>query len=94
MERDGSSPDYRKDKWQMYRASFKVRSYQSFTWDDNNTLLQDSVISLLEEDMMTLKTPHLSIDNEETIIAICNIAENFMYEDVDSEITMDGKKKY
>nr|XP_033201808.1 adenylate cyclase type 10-like [Bombus vancouverensis nearcticus] len=53
----------------------------------------DSVISLLEEDMMTLKKPHLSIDNEETIIAICNIAENFMYEDVDSEITMDAVTK-
>lgn len=51
------------------------------------------MISLLEEDMMTLKKPHLSIDNEETIIAICNIAENFMYEEVDPEITMDGKKK-
>lgn len=52
------------------------------------------MISLLEEDMMTLKKPHLSIDNEETIIAICNITENFMSEDVDPEITMDGKKKY
>ncbi|XP_033367042.1 adenylate cyclase type 10-like [Bombus vosnesenskii] len=53
----------------------------------------DSMISLLEEDMMTLKKPHLSIDNEETIIAICNIAENFMYEDVDPEITMDAVTK-
>lgn len=92
MERDESSSDYRKDRWQMYRASFKVRSYQSFTWDNNNILFQDSMISLLEEDMLTLKKPHLSMDNEE--IAICNIAQNFMYEDVDPEITMDGKKKY
>lgn len=50
------------------------------------------MISLLEEDMLTLKKPHLSMDNEE--IAICNIAQNFMYEDVDPEITMDGIKKY
>lgn len=92
MERDESSSDYRKDRWQMYRASFKVRSYQSFTWDNNNILFQDSMISLLEEDMLNLKKPHLSMDNEE--IAICNIAQNFMYEDVDPEITMDGKKKY
>ncbi|XP_043589813.1 uncharacterized protein LOC122570907 [Bombus pyrosoma] len=51
---------------------------------------KDSMISLLEEDMLTLKKPHLSIDNEETIIAICNIAQNFTYKDVDPEITMDA----
>ncbi|XP_033176159.1 adenylate cyclase type 10 [Bombus impatiens] len=41
-------------------------------------ILIQIMISLLEEDMITLKKPHLSIDNEETIIAICNIAENFI----------------
>ncbi|XP_076763166.1 adenylate cyclase type 10 [Xylocopa sonorina] len=61
------SRDYRKDRWQMYRASFK-----------------DSMISLLEE-----QTSHLSIDNEENIIAVCNISQTFTYEDVDPEITMD-----
>ncbi|CAL7939791.1 unnamed protein product [Xylocopa violacea] len=59
--------DYRQDRWQMYRASFK-----------------DSMISLLEE-----QTSHQSIDNEESIIAVCNISQSFTYEDVDPEITMD-----
>lgn len=36
---------------------------------------------------------HLSIDPEETKIAVCNISKDFVYEDENSEITMDGRKK-
>ncbi|CAK9811293.1 Adenylate cyclase type 10 [Anthophora quadrimaculata] len=67
-----SDGDYRTDRWQMYRASFK-----------------DSMISLLEKDLDTEQKSHLSIDNEETVIAVCNISESFTYEDVHPEITMD-----
>ncbi|KOC60399.1 Adenylate cyclase type 10 [Habropoda laboriosa] len=47
------------------------------------------MISLLEKDLSKEKTSHLSIDNEEAVIAVCNISESFTYEDVHPEITMD-----
>ncbi|XP_026670077.1 LOW QUALITY PROTEIN: adenylate cyclase type 10-like, partial [Ceratina calcarata] len=73
----GASRDYRKDRWQMYRASFK-----------------DSMLSLFEKpgDHIVEKND-LSIDNDETMIAVCKISETITYEDVDPEITMDGKDK-
>lgn len=36
---------------------------------------------------------HLSIDPEETKIAVCNISKHFVYEEENSDITMDGRKK-
>lgn len=40
------------------------------------------------------RDPRLLVDgNGETMIAVCNISEKFTYEEVDTEITMDGKKK-
>lgn len=57
-----------------------------------NISYQDSLISLLEKDISSGQKPHLSIDNEETMIAVCNISDSFVQEDVDPEITMDGNK--
>ncbi|XP_076237951.1 adenylate cyclase type 10 [Calliopsis andreniformis] len=63
----------RMDRWQMYRSSFK----------DSMVLLHD------DEDFETQQKSDLNLANEETMIAVCNISENFTYEDVDTEITMD-----
>ncbi|XP_076659700.1 adenylate cyclase type 10 [Halictus rubicundus] len=62
----------RRDRWQMYRSSFK-----------------DSMMSLIEENIprSVHKTQSSTID--ETLIAVCKISDKFIYDDVDTEITMD-----
>ncbi|XP_076283495.1 adenylate cyclase type 10 [Lasioglossum baleicum] len=63
----------RVDRWQMYRSSFK-----------------DSMMSLIEETVARTVSKEKSSSNlDETLIAVCKISEKFIYEDVDTEITMD-----
>ncbi|XP_078052180.1 adenylate cyclase type 10 [Augochlora pura] len=63
----------RKDRWQMYRSSFK-----------------DSMMSLIEENIArnVLQEQSTTV-TDETLIAVCKISDKFVYEDVDTEITMD-----
>ncbi|KAF3423043.1 hypothetical protein E2986_13887 [Frieseomelitta varia] len=86
----------RNDKWQIYRTSFKVRFFlfsQRIVYikENSNILFQDSAISLLEKSISGIHKPHF-LDNEddETMIAVCNISESFTFEDIEPEITMDG----
>ncbi|KAK1122953.1 hypothetical protein K0M31_008591 [Melipona bicolor] len=70
---DAINHDDRKDKWQIYRTSFK-----------------DSAISLLEKSISGIHKPHLiDDDDDEVMIAVCNISESFVFEDVEPGITMD-----
>ncbi|XP_076380390.1 adenylate cyclase type 10 [Megalopta genalis] len=63
----------RKDRWQMYRSSFK-----------------DSMMSLIEENIArNVLQGQSAIVTDETLIAVCKISDKFVYEDVDTEITMD-----
>lgn len=63
----------RTDKWQMYGTSFK---------DSDALLLHRSNGQKRAKSIMT-------IDTQEAMIAVCNILDNFTYEDVDTKITMD-----
>ncbi|KAK9310730.1 hypothetical protein QLX08_000044 [Tetragonisca angustula] len=72
---DAINHDDRKDKWQIYKTSFK-----------------DSAISLLEKSMTDIHKPHFvgnDDDDDETMIAVCNISESFTFEEIEPEITMD-----
>ncbi|XP_053973137.1 adenylate cyclase type 10-like [Hylaeus volcanicus] len=66
-----------------------VGQNRSDRWQMYRTSFKDSMISLLENNS---KNPHKStvvVDGEQEMIAVCTISENFTYEDVDTEFTMD-----
>lgn len=50
------------------------------------------MLSLLEQDASDIPKSAANLENEDGMISVCNLSENFTYEDVNPEITMDGKK--
>ncbi|XP_043251737.1 adenylate cyclase type 10-like [Colletes gigas] len=62
---------------------------RSDRWLMYRTSFKDSMISMLEHSIKEPSKSTAIVENEEAMIAVCNISENFTYEDIDTEITMD-----
>nr|XP_034172604.1 adenylate cyclase type 10-like isoform X1 [Osmia lignaria] len=73
----------------MSKLSHDVREDRNDRWQMYRTSFKDSVLSLLEQDTNGIHKSAANLESEEGMIAVCNLSENFTYEDVNPEITMD-----